>query len=77
MCPVCYLPLLVAILSALGLTSAHIWIDDNPFISGVSVGVGSIALTWGIYKLYKYFTRPKVCTPAAWGDSSTTSSFEE
>ena len=76
MCPVCYFPLLVAILSALGLTSAHIWIDENPFISGVSVGVGSIALTWGIYKLYKYFTRPKK-TSSAWGDSSTTSSFEE
>ena len=52
MCPVCYLPLLVAILSALGLTGVHIWIDENPFISGVSVGAGSIALTWGIYKLY-------------------------
>ena len=50
MCPVCYFPLLVAILSALGLTGAHIWIDENPFISGVGVGVGSIALTWGIYK---------------------------
>ena len=61
MCPVCYLPLLVTILSALGLTGVHIWIDENPFISGVSVGVGSIALTWAIYKLYKYFTKPKVC----------------
>ena len=61
MCPVCYFPLLVIILSALGLTGVHIWIDENPFISGVSVGVGSIALTWGIYKLYKYFTKPKVC----------------
>ena len=59
MCPVCYFPLLVAILSALGLTGAHIWIDENPFISGVGVGVGSIALTWGIYKLYKYFTKLK------------------
>jgi hypothetical protein len=61
MCPVCYFPLFVAILSALGLTSTHIWIDENPFISGVGVGVGSIALTWGIYKLYKYFTKPKEC----------------
>ena len=55
MCPVCYFPLLVVILSALGLTSVHIWIDENPFISGVAVGIGSIALTWGTYKLYKYF----------------------
>ena len=60
MCPVCYFPLLVAIISALGLTSAHIWIDENPFILGVGVGVGSIALTWGVYKLYKYFTKPKL-----------------
>jgi hypothetical protein len=52
---------LVTILSALGLTGVHIWIDENPFISGVSVGAGSIALTWAIYKLYKYFTKPKVC----------------
>jgi hypothetical protein len=55
MCPVCYFPLLITILSALGLTSVHIWIDENPFLSGVGVGVGTIALTWGIYKLYKYF----------------------
>jgi len=55
MCPVCYFPLLVTILSALGLTSIHIWIDENPFLSGIGVGVGTIALTWGIYKLYKYF----------------------
>ena len=61
MCPVCYFPLLVTILSALGLTGVHIWIDENPFISGIIIGVGSIALTWGIYKLYKYFTKPKVC----------------
>ena len=61
MCPVCYIPTLVAILSALGLTSVHIWIDANPFISGVAVGTGSIALTWGIYKLYKYFTKPTEC----------------
>ena len=59
MCPVCYLPLLVAILSALGLTTVHMWIDENPFIAGVGVGVTSMALTWGTYKLYKYFTRPK------------------
>ena len=52
MCPVCYFPLLVAILSALGLTSTYVWIHENPFISGVWVGVGSMALTWGIYKLY-------------------------
>ena len=61
MCPVCYFPLLVAIFSALGLSSVHMWIDENPFISGIGVGVGSIALTWGVYALYKYFTRPKVC----------------
>ena len=61
MCPVCYFPLLVSILSALGLTSVHIWIDENPFISGVGVGIGTIALTWGVYKLYKYFTKPKEC----------------
>ena len=61
MCPVCYFPLLVTILSALGLTSAHIWIDENPFLSGMGIGLGSVVLTWGIYKLYKYFTRPKEC----------------
>ena len=61
MCPVCYFPLLVTILSALGLTGVHIWIDENPFISGIIIGVGSIALTWGIYKLYRYFTKPKAC----------------
>jgi hypothetical protein len=37
------------------------WIDENPFISGVGVGIGTIALTWGIYRLYKYFTKPKEC----------------
>ena len=59
MCPVCYVPRLVAILSALGLTSVHIWIDENPFLSGIGVGVGTIALTWGIYKLYKYFSNKR------------------
>ena len=59
MCPVCYFALLVAILSALGLTSVHIWIDENPFLSGIGVGVGTIALTWGIYKLYKYFSNKR------------------
>jgi len=57
MCPVCYAPLLVSILSAIGLTSAHIWIDENPFISGVGVGIGIPALFWGLSKLYSYFTK--------------------
>jgi hypothetical protein len=57
MCPVCYFPLLVTILSALGLTSVHLWIDANPFLSGGLAIVGSITLTWGIYKLYKYFNK--------------------
>ena len=61
MCPVCYLPMLVAILSALGLTSVHIWIDENSFISGVIMSFASVALSWGAYKLYKNFTRPKEC----------------
>ena len=61
MCPVCYFPLLVAILSALGLTSVHIWIDEYPFISGIGVGGGTKAMTCGVYALYKYFTWPKVC----------------
>ena len=59
MCPACYFPFLVTLLSALGLTSVHLWIDENPFISGVWVGVGLICLIWGVYKLYKYFTKPK------------------
>jgi len=57
LCPVCYAPLLVSILSAIGLTSAHIWIDENPFISGVGVGIGLLSLFWGLYKLYKYFSK--------------------
>ena len=61
MCPLCYVPWFVIILSALGLTSVHIWIDENSFISGVIMGVASIALSWGAYKLYKNFTRPKEC----------------
>ena len=55
------MPWFVIILSALGLTSVHIWIDENSFISGVIIGVASIALSWGAYKLYKNFTRPKEC----------------
>ena len=50
MCPLCYVPWLVIILSALGLTSVHIWIVENSFISGVIMGVASIALSWGVYK---------------------------
>lgn len=59
MCPLCYVPWLVIILSALGLTSVHIWIVENSFISGVIMGVASIALSWGVYKLYKILTSPK------------------
>jgi len=33
------------------------WIDENPFISGVGTGIGSLALTWGLYKLYRYFVK--------------------
>ena len=61
MCPLCYVPWFVIILSALGLTSVHIWIGENSFISSVIMGVASIALSWGAYKLYKNFTRPKEC----------------
>jgi hypothetical protein len=61
MCPLCYFPILVTILSALGLTTVHILIDENPFNLGVGVGVGSVALTWGVYKIYKYFTKSKEC----------------
>jgi hypothetical protein len=57
MCPVCYAPLLVSIMSAIGLTSAHIWIDENPFISGVGVGIGLLTLPWGLSKLYKYLSK--------------------
>jgi len=45
--------------SALGLTSTHIWIDNNPFISGIGISVGLVALFWGVYKLYKWVTKPK------------------
>ena len=55
MCPLCYVPWFVAILSALGLTSASIWFNDNQFYAGVGVGLLGPALIWSIYKLYKYF----------------------
>ena len=52
MCPMCYVPWLVAILSALGLTGAHIWLDENQFALGVGVGLLGPTLIWSIYKLY-------------------------
>jgi len=55
MCPMCYVPWFVAILSALGLTGASIWFNDNQFYAGVGVGLAGPALIWSIYKLYKYF----------------------
>ena len=51
----CYVPWFVAILSALGLTSASIWYNDYQFYAGVGVGLLGPALIWSIYKLYKYF----------------------
>ena len=61
MCPMCYVPWLVAILSALGLTGAHIWLDENQFALGVGVGLTGPALIWSIYKLYKYFKNREEC----------------
>ena len=61
MCPMCYVPWFVAILSALGLTGAHIWLDENQFALGVGVGLLGPALIWSIYKLYKYFKNRKEC----------------
>ena len=60
MCPMCYVPWFVAILSALGLTGASIWFNDNQFYAGVGVGLLGPALIWSIYKLYKYFKNKKV-----------------
>jgi hypothetical protein len=58
MCPICYAsPLLVSILSAIGLTSVHIWMDENPFLSGMGTVIGLLALSWGLSKLYKYFSK--------------------
>jgi len=60
MCPMCYVPWFVAILSALGLTGASIWFNENQFYAGVGVGLTGPALIWSIYKLYKYFKNKKV-----------------
>ena len=62
MCPMCYVPWFVAILSALGLTGASIWFNDNQFYAGVGVGLTGPALIWSIYKLYKYFKNKKECS---------------
>lgn len=62
MCPMCYVPWFVAILSALGLTGASIWLNDNQFYAGVGVGLLGPALIWSIYKLYKYFKNKKECS---------------
>ena len=61
MCPMCYIPWLVALLSVLGLGGVHLWVDENPVLAiGISA-VFMIGLWYGGKKLWNYY-KSKSCT---------------
>jgi len=59
MCPACYFPWIVTILGLLGV-NAHLWVDENPFLSVVVLSGGFGLTGYGVWKLIKFY-REKVC----------------
>jgi len=61
MCPLCYIPWLVALLGVLGLGGVHLWVDENPVLAfGISTVI-VVGLWYGGKKLWTYY-KNKSCT---------------
>ena len=61
MCPACWIPGITALLSFLGLGSVHLFLDTYPIISLIIVVVSIGMVIWSTWKLWKYFTKTKIC----------------
>lgn len=63
MCPLCYIPWIVTLLSIFGLSSVHLWVDANPVLAFIAFVMFLLGFYHGVRLLWNYYkNRNKSCS---------------